>query len=539
MISVNRFFKAAVLFLLLTAALVFSSVSSFADFRPDSSFVAVANAATGLDMAAGAVLDGALSGLSVDLAFSSGVLLTTYDLIQSIIYGNPLGVLPDYTYNQPLSEILSQETIKIRSGSVTIDGVEYSDVWLPHDAANKFRVNAFDFITHYNILSESSGTYVSGVGYLNGIPVFSSNGVLRTQSIVLPKNESSTSPIVTSLGDLFFFCRGNFNSPFVNTNYGYRTLNSQIYQFQTPAGGSPIIYFQRSSSSSSYWYAYGYRYASSSLSADSDPFYGASYSQQSFDFTWLSGSIPSEPLPSEQGLRFRVPSSYVSSLPSTISPDLADYVTLINDLTNALQQARLADAVESTAFEEYDSPVPSTGTIAEEPYSSLDGSLSGIQDSLDNIDTNIGTVDESLDDIQVYAEDAADSLQSIDTNLSQSVSDTAGIKGFIHTYLPGIHSFLNGISTSVSNIAGSVAAADETFFGNVVDAILAPFTPVFDVFKSGVGIWRYVVAWVGNISAPFAWIWNILSQSNGILVSPILASAAAAVVLAVYKKFGR
>ena len=50
----------------------------------------------------------------------------------------------DYAY------YMDKSTIKIYPNSVNIDGINYTDVWLSYDAANKFRTEALDFATAYS-----------------------------------------------------------------------------------------------------------------------------------------------------------------------------------------------------------------------------------------------------------------------------------------------------------------------------------------------------------------------------------------------------
>ena len=106
------------------------------------------------------------------------------DVLDSITYGAGMPWTPDYTYQGATwdNDILDRSSVYVRPGFVEIDGVSYTDIWLSNDASQKFRVNAFDLETAWNIVSNSNGTYASGVGYLDGIPMFDVDGNARSQN---------------------------------------------------------------------------------------------------------------------------------------------------------------------------------------------------------------------------------------------------------------------------------------------------------------------------------------------------------------------
>lgn len=451
--------KATALSFFLVVAFLFNSPVSFSESLSGSLPSDVPFAAAAMDFGAGVVVRAALGALTVQTLSD----MSPSDIVEAILKGGGSTLPPDFTFAQSLAEFLNRQTIKIRPDSVTIDGVEYSDVWLPHDCADKFRTNAFDFITRYNISSESVGTFVSGVGFYYGIPAFSDGTNTFTQSYYLPTGSSSVGDLTfrsSSYGANRYRWYGYYN--------GHYTLGNNTV-FTSPVGffirNGTYCFFGDSSQGNPY-YEYG---ITGSCPLDS----------QSFSFDWVAGSVPATPLPTSDGLRLRIPSSYVSGLPQVLDPSSSSYSTDLATVVDSLVNAGTAGEVADPAFEAWDSPAPSTGTIAEEPYSSLSGSLSGIQ------------------------------------------------------------SIISRISSSVSGIADSIVGADSTFFGNIVSALAAPFESVFSVFRSGVSIWRYVVSWVGTISAPFSWSLSALGSAGSYFLSPIYAAAAAAVVLAVYKKFGR
>ena len=53
-------------------------------------------------------------------------------------------------------EYIDRSTIVVRPDKVTIDGVDYSEIWLGPEATDKLRLAGFDFTTAYNIVNNQS-----------------------------------------------------------------------------------------------------------------------------------------------------------------------------------------------------------------------------------------------------------------------------------------------------------------------------------------------------------------------------------------------
>lgn len=486
-------------------------------------FLSVSASATGADLATAAGIEAALSGLSISLGIADDVsgLITRDSLLNSII-GNPVNV-PSYSFAESFVDIISDSssaepapsTIKIRGNVVTIDGVEYSDVWLDHNAALKFRTNAFDFISNYEIASNSSGNFVSGVGYIAGVPMYNVNGVIRSSNYIISDG--------TSMGPYSYITMPNQSYPaYVESGATYPLGASFSFPF--------LSYFRHTTSNTVYRQRSNGTWAASTL--------GSPYVSEAFDFTWVSQTIPAEPFPSDYGLSVRLPSSFVSSLPSFITPDLSDYQSFVDTVASAFAQAYSNASAASATFEAYDSePVPTAApvdtNISDTPYSSLEGDLQGIEDSVDDVHGTLGG----------FVSSARSWWQTIDTNIT-SVANTvgqaiAGARDSVVGAVNSVVSALSGIASQIGSIASSIVNADRDWFSNIVDSIAAPFQPVFNIFRSGVGIWRYVVAWVGNVSGPFTWALSALGSAGSYMLSPFYAVAAAAVVIAIYKRFGR
>lgn len=175
--------------------------------------------------------------------------------------------------------------------------------------------------------------------------------------------------------------------------------------------------------------------------------------------------------------------------------------------------------------------------------SSIDSQLDEANDNLDMIHAEEFYQGQLQEDILTQTENIATDVDSIST---QTATQT-GVLQNIYTIVSGaIRQALDSISTGISSLVDAVADiiesienADVDFFRDIVNALWEPFLPILNTFKSAVGIWQYVVQWVQNISAPFSFFMNILSSSNSIYMSPFYAVAAASIVLAIYRRFGR
>lgn len=447
MTSVNRSFRAAVSFILLAAALFLLPFSAYADLKAVSpAFIPVALPALGADAYTIATLIAGLMG--VDLSYDN------FDAVLNMNMFSP-AVLP------------------------TSDSL----LWVKHVGSGivQFGLNKFgydymsgvssSFISDKGIQSDTSGSISSGtlfsyggyplVQYSPGGAYFSDSfGILHADYGTVGTYSSSGAYYVTfrrpdlSHYSYSFYGPSGLISSFSGTNSWRGSVN---YDVRLQAGTDKSVRLICSDHSSS----------SISAGQASNPFGTAT--STAYSSSYSSGSVDT---------------SIGSSLPSTGGAVISFPYSGPEDTQAALEElTRLVLAgdpsVSISLSDDVGSPQVSTQTIADTPYSSLSGALSGIS------------------------------------------------------------SLLGTISTSISQAAEAVISGDTGFFGNVVSALAAPFEPVFAIFRSGVGIWRYVVSWVGSISAPFTWSLSALGGAGSIFLSPIYAAAAGAVVLAVYKKFGR
>lgn len=416
--------------------------------------------------------------------------------------------------DRDIANYFDKSEIYIREDYVSIDGVPYSDIWISNNAAEKFRVDAGDIITAYNMVSNSNGTYASGVGYYCGMPLYSVNGTNRTQSIFC--NSSGT------------FSAGNGSisvSNAVNPLYG-----TAYFYYPSGSSYSPVSLGSFSYSSGKSFFVKGSRssgfYWNSNLSTALQNSY---FSSSPFDFDWVSGTIPAEPLSPDDGLLIRVPSSSVQTIiddypeitnvstdsegnnyygctidiDNNVNADLPDVVAGILPLILPFLTDGVATdpnvTVDFAPVPTDDTPIPpvSDDTIANTLYTDLQQDFQRIINTINNLGDALVN---AISTIPAILGSIGDQITSLPQKLEEH---------FLDTYNKGI---------------------------NVLKSILLPF---FTRLKSFLGIWHYVVEWLQSISAPFALFLRIFSGMSSIAMLPIYACIAGTIVIAVYKRFGR
>lgn len=440
-----------------------------------------------------------------------------------------------YTWSDTeIEEYLLQSTISFSGEDVVIDGKHYQDVWLSNEAAEKFRVNAFDIQSAFNIASNSNGTYVSGIGNLYGVPLFQDNNSNTFSQNYLVSGSSSIGQFVVQAG------MGGTNPPvngytWCDTTYpdGSKWVSGAMPPKQN---GLPVIWLLKNK------HIYLTTNSSYSKNTDIQGVWDAHFVNEPFDFDWVAGTIPAdEQLASTDGLHMYVPTD-----PSewTDNPDVQNVINNYNtykennpDITPGvdldLNTSGLLDKVGNILeilgpivdllksdfgpkSEDPDPPVPPVpgDTISEAPWSSLSDLLERILNKLNDI---LGI---------------RDIISNFKTAFDNAISA-------IETIISSIKSVLDSILDALSNLADSIVNGNADWFSDIVDAIKTPFLSWLNILKAATGIWRYVVLWVQNISAPFGYFINILVNVNSTFLSPFYAVAAAAIVIAIYRRFGR
>lgn len=432
----------------------------------------------------------------------------------------------DVPYTTPLTnvdEYLSRATLQIDKDIVTIDGVDYTDVWLSNDAAEIFRVNAFDIENAFDITSQSEGTFVSGAGKLDGIPMFSNGTEYFSQKL----NRLNFNDPPAAIG--IYEIQGTYtgNKPFypnftltrAGTYYergGQQQSNSDEWNFQ-------LITTPQRPNNPTARFSYLNKFDSNT---DVNVSYFGDFVAEPFYFDWVAGTIPAdEPLETDQGLRIRVPTEEVENW-YTEYPDTGDSVVI--SMGDPELTAKIDDLIDTLIpiipILDIDFTQKETPTPAPDPEPVPDPAP--YPDPLP--DPSISLIDSTLKDIVQALKNIYDSI-AIGNTFSEAIKNLND----------KINWSLDEIKEQIGDLADRIERGSADWFRDIVSSIWQPFLPILNIFRAGVGIWHYVVEWLQYIHAPFVTFWNFLGSAGYIFVSPIYAAAAAAIVIAIYRRFGR
>lgn len=428
-------------------------------------------------------LAAAISAVSITLQSTNA---PYSDLLNFVV--DPFNVV--YTYpEQALEEFLDNSVIKITPDKTVIDGVEYSDIWLSYDAANKFRTNAFDFQTGYSITSNTNGTFAEGLGYSSGTPIFSVNGVYRSQDFLIPY-EDGHYEIGSCSVDLFSRTRDMGVSYTTSAgSHGPYYRNSSYFPLRAYLEGERLDYLA--------FYMYG---ENGSTFANGDDGISSSFVSDPFDFDYVAGTIDAEPLEQTDGLRIRVPSSdleqfvedypeYISSTGKIIDSSETGIDTELGDLSDIIAAILpvIIEMQDMITYEAMDTPAPTYTNIADTNYSILNNTLQNIEDWLSDISSGIQAIPSAIGNL--------------------------------------IDGFLNDIEIGPIKV-----------FDKALDLIQSLFAPVFLLIRNGLSIWSYVVTWVNTLSAPLTFMVAVLPAAVWL---PVYALVAGTICLAIFRRFGK
>lgn len=414
-----------------------------------------------------------------------------------------------YTY-EDTDYFYDRSVLKIDKDVVTIDGVDYTDVWLSTDAAEKFRTNAFDLVTAFDIASQSEGTFVSGDGYFDGIPVFSYGDYRQTQNYAL-------APGPNLVGTATWNCidRGTLPVTYQTRlqGYGYDAI-------MKATGGLPVVAWRSS---------LGSRYFTPVIDGNwnTTPRISGLYTEEPFEFDWVSGTIPADQPLEEEGLRIRVPTSNINQWYQDY-PETGPNVTinmgdpeLENKIDDLIDLIIPLIPVLDIDFVDYVSPEPQPEPIPEpEPYP--------------DPDPQPGTVIPDLDWTDLFQ-----TIKNIFNKISEHVSISTAIKNILDKIKWFLDDFFGDLGDILNNLP-------DIFERHVIDTIRRGLTglkniflPILALLRNALGIWHYVVEWFQAISAPFTFYLSVLGQGYPLITIPIYASIAGVIVIAVYRRFGR
>ena len=549
-------------------------------------FIGFGSVFASADIVGGAgLLGSALGSLGVDLlAGGSATMATLAPWLNS-----------DYSIRGILTGV-ADGFIKVNDDSVIIDGVEYQSIFLDPLMAAELHTQAFDFITQKAITDNSSGILASGVGYWDGLPVYS--GVSWPSVSVSNSTQLVNYPL--SFGS---YVLGNNTTLELNpnpsiSNSGYwQILYNGVELKRVPASGyvnllgNIPIGFAISNSGSQF-----YNLNSDGQSGSLSTFRGASlYDSDSFTYSYVSSTIDVSPLPTNYGFSAYIPAADLSGAGIVAGTYYNDNdLAVVNQLIDLLDKAYADQVIENVEWSEETQPVPPVPdtTIADTAYADLHDEMVDIKNNqahantaLDNIDSNIDVlgrtvdnIDSTLTDIEgkvTHAEteivDALDTAgQSVVDGLSdvEGAIDTAGqavvdglsdVEGAVDTagqsVVDSVEAQTQALEQSISDVADKVESLDTTvdeviekieshpldLFGAFLDRLtqIPVLRDLFNGIKQHVGIWHYVVEWLQCIGTFLSFFIGLFADVAYCMVVPIYACVAGAICLAFYKRFGR
>lgn len=478
---------------------------------------------------------------------------------------DPLNIV-DTIYESRWEDYIDRSAIVVRPDVVTIDGVQYSEIWLGPDATDSLRLSGFDFLTAYNIANnqDTPVSYAEGAGYLFGDPAFEVDGFIRTPTYV------GTTPATYSLGTTTVIIADRSVSSTAGIFYDY-TWNDGV---SSPTGGNSQrasydrvfrSWLQHNSSTSDYCCIEVNRQGQSYGVLSRIP--GTSgYVADPFEFDYTSGVLDA-PIADEDGLLLRVPSSYddgqqgsvynydihdlINLYPEvndthghelvfdpSLNPDFEadiDMGNMLGDLITAVILAKLADLLGDNSDVIYapepekrdpvepgiidplpdpdpapEDPVPGT-TIADTDWTKLDEILRWIQSTIDSI------------------RHLTESLQTMLDNIIEGIRDI----------MQQIAEIPEAIRELADKILEDIELGPAKLFDKALDILKTLFLPLLIPIRAMMNLWHYVVEWIQSISTPFTWIFGIMSGTSGNMVLPIYALLAGGICISIYKALGR
>lgn len=431
----------------------------------------------------------------------------------------------------------------------TIDNVEYSDIWISHDFASYIQSEGFGYIIDKSINSESFGTLAEGVGFRAGIPIFNVNGERRSQAFIFSQN--GTYQFGDAVIEIKSFSKGNSS-----TTYNYIVHYGETFptgSVRITTGAKPNGAFGVTPS----YEAFGFVSGNWLTNPDTRNIFP--YINKSFTFDYISSVIDTEPISSEEGLRIFIPSSYLPEPSGQYFIDGAGNDD-INILSTAITQAVADGVAKSIVYEPEDrsepippppipvptpvptpepvpsfEPVPTPEPLPTTPIDEV--TLQDIENAI--INGGAGTDNIILDESHDIQERIASTGAYIGALLE-------AIRELIRQGLISLLDAIELIRAKVSELVDILEAVLEAvlthpldLFGATLDGIGNFFGGAFGELKRHLGIWHYVVEWIASISGVFAWIFAICNSTSYYIVLPIYALVAAAICLALYKRFGR
>lgn len=240
-----------------------------------------------------------------------------------------------------------------------------------------------------------------------------------------------------------------------------------------------------------------------------------------------TGTIDTSQPPVDKLLSALIPTSYLSSIGA------GDYPITSGAGIDTLYQLNEAAAVDDTRQPDWrDLPV-----IPPTPPPIPDTSLGDVpyEDFLDTFGQSVyNKIDETTDAVDTAGQSIVGELED-----TQSVIDTVGQS--IVDAIEAVEDKIDSLIDSIADVLEAIMTHPLDLFSAWLDRLpeIPAIKDIFDGIKRHVGIWHYVVEWLGCIGTFLAFFIGLFGDVAYCMVVPIYACVAGAICLAFYKRFAR
>lgn len=433
------------------------------------------------------------AGIAAGLTALNITMNSTVAPVQEMIdyIGDPFNV--NYTWAEAWND---RPQIQIWDDYIEIDGEQYTDIWISNEAAEKFRVNAFDFISANNIVSHDSGDFAEGVGYVNGLPIYN----VGTGSMpYLSQKVEVYSPGTYPMGDATI----TVDNPTSRQSGRIKYNNNNVAGMYDYPNRFPWWGQLQGNSNQGLQYKIGNTVSTSGTG----PFF--QLTGQPFDFEFVSQTIPAnEPLPDDTGMMIRIP-SYDPNGNKYLEPFFVDNPEFQQDQPVTVD-VNLDPDIMGKLDDLFDLIVPIIPII--------NNNFGDIQFVENHPDTPVPVPDIPIVDATVHdvTQPIIQEIQNQGDIISQSIPP-------IIESIPKIDEICNNIDT-----------APYHDLDTGLDRLPTVFLPFITDLRSALGIWHYVTEWLAQISTTFAFVSGCLVGTS--IMTPIYAAIAGFMCIKIYRR---
>lgn len=405
-----------------------------------------------------------LAGSGVTIGGMAGLTANQFNNV----FNSQTGIDLDTYLNDPAH---IDEFISFGNNTIQVDDVQYSDLWISHDFASYLQSEGFGYIIDSSINSESSGVLANGFGFIYDVPMFSVDGIIRSQSYSFTIPSRDSAPLTFNTGTSFYI-----HTKYNTYNRGHISIirSESVPSSWSTCNISDNSVFIKYEGGGYYWYS------------NSNFRCGGPYNLdvQEFDFSYVSELIDTQPIASDEGLRVYIPTSLLPEPSGQYFIDGAgndDLNVLISILTQAVSQGK----AHSPEYEPFiitppvpppaptPTPIPTPSPIPTTPIdeATIDELIQPV------IDAQYETADVINQQIFDTASSINGTLNTITLYLTQQLPDVIDNQESMldnqSSVIDSLDSIISNQETQIDNQADLLDAVEDaqTAIGQVVSAV--------------------------------------------------------------------